>query len=204
MLRKGLFAAGLLLAATLAGGLVGCGPSAPPPPNMTDITGIMPPLVLSMQRAEDGKQVTAKTYRGKVSVLYFGYTHCPDVCPMTLSNLSAALETLGDAAKDVRVLFVTVDPARDTLPVMKDYATAFAPQVEGLRGTDNQIAGLARRYRVAHSATPATDTAPYEVTHSNSVFFFDGEGRARYVTMQTGDPAALVKALQYLVHSARP
>lgn len=198
MLRNGLFAAGLILAFVGAG----CKPAAPPP-NMTDIRGIMPALSFSMIRANDGVPVTANNYRGKVSVLYFGYTHCPDVCPMTLSNLSTALAALGGTAKDVRVLFVTVDPARDTLAVMKDYAAAFAPQVDGLRGTENQIAGLARRYRVAHSATPATATTPYEVTHSNSVFFFDARGRARYVTMQTDDSAALAKALRYLADSGR-
>ena len=197
-MRKVFFAAGLMLAFAVAG----CKPAAPPP-NMTDIRGIMPALTFSMTRANDGVAVSANAYRGKVTVLYFGYAHCPDVCPMTLSNLSAALATLGDTAKDVRVLFVTVDPARDTLAVMKDYVAAFAPQVDGLRGSENQIARLARRYRVAHSATPATATTPYEVTHSNSVFFFDAQGRARYVTMQTDDSAALVKALRYLAGSGR-
>ena len=88
--------------------------------------------------------VTAQTYRGKVVVLYFGYTNCPDICPTTLANLTDMLGRV--KSPDVQILFVTVDPARDTLPVLRDYAKAFSPQVEGLRGTDNQLATLARAY----------------------------------------------------------
>ncbi len=107
----------------------------------------------------------------------------------------------GDADK-VRVLFVSVDPDRDTLPVLKSYVNAFAPQIDGLRGSANEIARLARRYRVAYSVTPASATQSYEVTHSNSVFFFDAKGRARFVTMHTDDQTALVKTLRYLIDSA--
>lgn len=195
MLRFWKRAAGSLLALVL----FACGQSAPPP-EMTDIKGIMPGLSISMTRANDGKAVTAKDYRGKIAVLYFGYTHCPDVCPTTLSNLSLALNALGDDAKHVRVLFVSVDPDRDTLPVLKSYAEAFAPEIDGLRGTANQIADLARRYRIAYSVTPASATHAYEVTHSNSIFFFDGEGRARFVTMHSDDQAALLKAFRYLLN----
>lgn len=169
---------------------------------MTDIKGIMPALALSMTRANDGAAVSARDYRGKVSVVYFGYTHCPDVCPTTLSNLSLALGAMGGDAQKVRVLFVSVDPDRDTLPVLKSYVAAFAPQIDGLHGTANSIAALARRYRVAYSVTPASATQSYEVMHSNSVFFFDAEGRARFVTMHTEDQGALVKTLRYLIDSA--
>jgi protein SCO1/2 len=194
MLRFRQRAAGFLLALALSA----CGQSAPPP-DMTDIEGIMPALSISMTRANDAKPVTADDYRGKIAVLYFGYTHCPDVCPTTLSDLSLALKALGNDAKKVRVLFVSVDPVRDTLPVLKSYVEAFAPEVDGLRGTANQVADLARRYRVAYSVTPASATQAYEVTHSNSIFFFDSEGRARFVTMKSGDQAALAKAFRYLL-----
>jgi protein SCO1/2 len=195
MLRFWRHAAGCLIALAISA----CGQSAPPP-DMTDIKGIMPALSISMTRANDGKAVTADDYRGKIAVLYFGYTHCPDVCPTTLSNLSIALKALGDDATKIRVLFVSVDPDRDTLPVLKDYVNAFAPEVDGLRGTKNRIADLARRYRVAYSVTPASATQGYEVTHSNSVFFFDGDGRARFVTMHSDDQAALLKAFHYLLN----
>ncbi len=122
---------------------------------VTDISGVMPDLSFAMTRANDSAPVTAQSYHGKAVVLYFGYTHCPDECPETLANLALVMKALGPRAKDVRVLFVTVDPVRDTLPVLKTYVNAFAPQIDGLRGTDNAIARLAQRYRVLYSVTPA-------------------------------------------------
>ncbi|HVP83150.1 MAG TPA: SCO family protein [Rhizomicrobium sp.] len=169
---------------------------------MTDIKGIMPSLQFMLHRANDDAPVTERSYRGEIAVLYFGYTHCPDVCPTTLSNLSVALNAMGDEAKKVRVLFVSVDPNRDTIPVLKAYVNAFAPEVDGLRGTPNQVADLARRYRVAFSVTPETPGQPYEVTHSNGVYFFDGKGKARFVTMDTTNKDALVQTIRYLIDSA--
>jgi protein SCO1/2 len=164
----------------------------------TDISGVMPPLSFSMVRANDGAPANAASYRGKIVLLYFGYTHCPDECPTTLANLAVALRRLGPAADNVRVLFVTVDPARDTLPVLKKYVNAFAPQIDGLRGTDNAIAALARRYRVLYAVTPATRDRAYDVTHSDSLFMFDNSGHARLVTMSTQDTGALATEIRSL------
>ncbi|HZZ59743.1 MAG TPA: SCO family protein [Roseiarcus sp.] len=145
----------------------------------TVISGSSPPLEFSMTRASDGKPVTEADYRGQVVMLYFGYTFCPDVCPTTLSNVSRILDRLGPEARQVRVLFVTVDPNRDTLPVLKDYVKNFAPEIEGLRGAPDQLAALARRYRVVYSVTPETKDQPYEVTHSSAIYVFDKSGAAR-------------------------
>jgi protein SCO1/2 len=147
--------------------------------NSTDMTGALPALDFTMTRASDGKTVTSADFRGKVVVLYFGYTYCPDVCPTTLLEISTMLKALGKQADDVRVLFVTVDPDRDTLPVLKSYAAAFAPQVVGLRGTPDQLATLAKRYRVAYSVQPARDGQPAEVSHSSAVYVFDRNGAIR-------------------------
>ena len=117
--------------------------------NGTDISGAMPALDFRMTRANDSASVSGADYRGKIAILYFGYTNCPDVCPTTLADLSDAVAKLGDGAKDVRILFVTVDPGRDTQGRLKGYVETFGPQVDGLRGTDNAIASLARRYRVS-------------------------------------------------------
>ena len=165
----------------------------------TDITGAMPALDFSMTRANDGKAVSAADYRGKVVILYFGYTHCPDICPTTLANLSEAFGKLGGRAGDVRVLFVTVDPNRDALALMKGYVNSFAPQIDGLRGTPDQLTALARRYRVAYSVTPESPGHPYEVMHSNAVFFFDRSGRARLVATATDNNAALTADLTRLL-----
>jgi protein SCO1/2 len=148
---------------------------------ITDITGAMPPLAFAMTRANDGADVTAANYRGRVTILYFGYTNCPDECPTTLANLAVVLQGLGTQALDVRVLFVTVDPDRDSPAALKAYVAAFAPQIDGLRGNADDVARLARSYRVTYLVTPASPGHAYEVMHSASVFFFDRDGRARYV-----------------------
>jgi protein SCO1 len=136
----------------------------------------LPPLAFTMTRASDDKTVTAADYRGKVIMLYFGYTFCPDICPTTLLNISTILKSLGKEANHIRVLFVTVDPHRDTMPVLKRYTEAFAPQVVGLRGTSQQIAALARRYHASYSVSSTHDGKPYEVTHSAAIYVFDTRG----------------------------
>ncbi len=166
-------------------------------PGVSDVTGAMPALAFSMTRANDNAGVTAADYRGKAVVLYFGYTNCPDECPATLANLSAVLKRLGPHAKDVRVLFVTVDPARDTVPALAKYVAAFAPEIAGLRGTPDAIDQLTRRYRVLYSVKPAP--AGEEVMHSDAVFLFDRDGRAKEVMLSTDDTKAVAGDIQALL-----
>ncbi len=146
-----------------------------------DVSGSLPALAFTMTRASDGQHVTQADYRGKIVLLYFGYTNCPDVCPETLSNLAQVLTRIGPDAQQVRVLFVTVDPNRDTPPVLAAYVKNFAPEIEGLRGTADQLAALGRRYRVVYSVTPATKDHPYEVTHSSAIYVFGAAGAARLI-----------------------
>ena len=175
--------------ALVAGLLTGCGDSGEPW-HATDMKGTMPDLSLTMTRASDGKEVTAEDFKGKVTLLYFGYTFCPDVCPTTLANIGVILRKLGPDADHVRALFVTVDPDRDTLPVLKSYVKLFAPQVVGLRGNPDQLAALARRYRVSYSVTPKSGGEPYEVTHSSAVYVFDQTGALRLLisSLSTSKP----------------
>jgi len=177
--------AALLLAFLLAG-------CSKPSWHMTDIADGMPRL--SFHMSEDGRPVTAQDFRSKVVALYFGYSHCPDVCPATLANLAQMAEKV--RSPDVAILFVTVDPDRDTDQVLTDYAKAFSPQVVGLRGSANELAGLARRYRVAYTVTKGP---PYQVMHSNAVFFFDRDGRARLVTTDTTDTDAMAEDVKRLL-----
>lgn len=172
--RRGFVAAA---AGALCGALLLATPAAAW--NSTDLSGAFAPLSFTMTRATDGKTVTAADFKGKIVLLYFGYTFCPDVCPATLLNISNMLKELGPKANDVRVLFVTVDPNRDTLPVLKQYTDAFAPQVIGLRGTPSELADLAKRYRVSYSVHPAADGHPYEVTHGAAVYVFGRRGSAK-------------------------
>lgn len=149
--------------------------------NSTDMTGVMPRLDFIMTRASDGKRVSAADYKGKIVLLDFGYTSCPDVCPTTLLNITDLLKSLGKRANDVRVLFVTVDPNRDSLDVLKQYTSAFAPQIDALRGTPDELATLAKRYRVSYSVTPAKDGHPYEVTHGAAVYAFNRDGDIKLI-----------------------
>ena len=161
-----------------------------------------------MIRASDGKQVTQTDYRGRVVLLYFGYTFCPDVCPTTLSNIAEILTRLGPRAQHIRVLFVTVDPNRDTPAVLAAYVRNFGSQVEGLRGTPDQLAALARRYRVVYSVTPATEDRPYEVTHSSGIYAFDSSGAARLIIASlastTPDIVGTAADLKRLADEAHP
>jgi protein SCO1/2 len=160
-----------------------------------DVSASSPSLAFTMTRATDGKQVTQVDYRGRVVLLYLGYTFCPDVCPTTLSNIADALKQLGPEASAVRVLFVTVDPGRDTLPVLAQYAANFAPEVESLRGTPDQLAALARRYRLVYSVTPGTREHPYEVTHSSAIYVFDRSGAARLLVSSLGSATPDIEGL---------
>jgi protein SCO1 len=181
--------------------LAGCG--AAPTWHAVDVSGSLPPLSFTMTRSEDGKQVTQADYRGKIVLLYFGYTNCPDVCPATLSEVNDILSRLGPEARDVRMLFVTVDPKRDTAPVLAAYVKNFGSEIDGLRGSPDQLAALARRYRVEYSATPAQGNTPYEVTHSSAIFVFDRSGAARLIVASlsstTPDLAGTTADLKRLV-----
>lgn len=168
----------LVLAALAATALASCHPASRPW-HGTDVSGSTPDLSFDLTRATDGKNVTQSDYRGKIVLIYFGYTYCPDVCPMTLSHLAQALQKAKGAAENVRVLFVTVDPGRDDLNTLKDYTANFGPEFVGMRGTPDELATLAKRYRIAYSVHPDPDPTKYVVTHSSAIYAFDRGGKAR-------------------------
>lgn len=187
-LRRGVL--GLLgLSLGLSLGLAGCG-SAGPPFALQDVTGLLPSLEFRLTD-QDNRAVTADDYRGNVVMLYFGYTHCPDVCPTTLATIATAIRSLGPQAAKVRVLFVTVDPKRDTTAVLKNYVGFFGPQFVGLRGDGDALTALSKRYRVAYHLEPPDRNGDYTVDHSSAIFIFDGTGRARLLGSE-GDGAAKI------------
>ena len=144
-----------------------------------DVTGTSPSLDLTMQATPEARTVTQGDYRGFVTMLYFGYTFCPDVCPLTMQNVASALTKTGNAARHIRFLFVTVDPNRDTIPLLKNYVGLFGPDFIGLRGDPDQLARLTKRFRIAYSVTPSTDPKQYQVTHSSVIYVLDQQGNAR-------------------------
>jgi protein SCO1/2 len=145
----------------------------------------------------DGKPVTDRTWRGKYMLVYFGYTFCPDVCPTTLSAVADALDKLGPKAARIQTLFITVDPKRDTPPVVKQYAAAFSPEMIGLTGSAAQIAAVAKAYRVyyaEHRTGPGPDD--YSMDHSSVLYLMGPDGRflAPVRADQTGAEIAAVLA----------
>lgn len=125
----------------------------------------------------DGKRVTDKDFRGKYILVYFGYTFCPDVCPTTLNAVADAVDRLGPNASRLQPLFITVDPKRDTPAVVKQYASAFGSKIEGLTGTPDQIAQVAREYRVYY-AEHRTGPGPndYSMDHSSVLYLMSPTG----------------------------
>lgn len=195
--RHALPALWLLLAAGL---LAGCQRQAPVQWQLTSIRGHMPDLAFQLTD-DSGKAVTAADYKGKVALLYFGYTHCPDVCPLTLAHLHAVLQKLGKPADDVRILFVSVDPARDTPPVLHDYVRAFDARAVGLTGPARDIEALVKRYRASFTREPDKHDSGYEVSHSSAIYFFDRAGKARLLATPADTQDQLVHDLRLLVES---
>lgn len=179
-------------------GLAAC--SQQQPWSLRDISDLIPPLEFNLTN-ESGLAVNASNYRGKVVLLYFGYTHCPDVCPTTLGTLALALHDLGPDADKIRVLFVTVDPARDSTAILKQYVIAFGPEFVGLRGSDDELEGLAKRYRVAYTREKPDTKGDYTITHSSAVFIFDANGKARLLAGSTDKANAIAQDLRRLIVS---
>ena len=153
-----------------------------PPPKFqsTDITGGTFSAEFNMPD-QTGVPRSMNDFKGKVVAMFFGFTNCPDVCPMTLSELKSARELLGPAAgKDVQVVFVTLDPERDTPQLLTAYLQAFDPSFLGLRGTPEEIKALTKQLRVFYQRSGTKD-GNYSVDHSTPTYLFDREGRIRLV-----------------------
>jgi protein SCO1 len=125
---------------------------------------------------QDGRVVTEQDFAGRLMLVYFGYTFCPDVCPTSLQTMSVALEELGEDAEDVAFVFVTLDPQRDTVAQMKDYVSLFEPGPVGLTGTAEQVEAAAKEYRVYYRLHDEGGGQDYLVDHSSFVYLMDREG----------------------------
>jgi protein SCO1/2 len=125
---------------------------------------------------QDGKAVTDQDFKGKPLLVFFGFTHCPDVCPTTLFEVSEVLRTLGSDADKVAALFITVDPERDTPSSMKDYLSSFDPHLRGLSGDANSLAAVAKEYRVYYKKVPL-ENGDYTMDHTALVYLMDKNGR---------------------------
>jgi protein SCO1 len=168
----------LLLAALLAA----CSPEAPKF-RSTDITGADFGKELALT-GHDGKPRTLADFRGKAVVLFFGYTHCPDICPTTLADMAGVMKKLGKDAARVQVLFVTVDPERDTAAVLSQYVPAFDPGFLGLYGDLAATQRAAKEFKIFYEKRPGSAPGAYTVDHSAQSYVFDPQGRLRLFVRQ--------------------
>lgn len=167
----------------LAGGTLVAGWWQVDGPGATEVIG-QRPLPLSQMEFEltnhKGDAVGPETLIGRPSMVFFGFTYCPDVCPTTLSDISGWLDDMGEEAADMNVVFITVDPERDTVAAMADYVSYFHPAVRGWTGTEDEITRAAEGFRATYTKVP-TDDGDYTMNHTASVFLFAASGR--FVTM---------------------
>lgn len=149
----------------------------------------------------DGVVRTLANFRGKVVVMFFGYTDCPDFCPTTLAEIHRAMRILGPQADKVQVLFVTVDPARDTALILKQYAPAFDPRFLGLRPKDDtDLAKLAKDFKIYYKKVPGTTPGSYTMDHTAGSYAFDPEGQLRLYINHANGPDALAHDLKALLN----
>lgn len=186
----------------LAGGmlalaLAGCGKPKPAFKG-ADITGTH--LGRDMAMVDSSGQVrTLADYKGKVAVLYFGYTHCPDVCPTTLAELAQVMRLLKDDAKKVQVIMITVDPERDTPALIDKYAKAFYPTFIGLSGTAAQLEKTAKSFKVYYAKEPGATPDNYAMGHASSIYIVDRQGQARVLLDSTAPAADIAHDIRQLL-----
>lgn len=163
-----------------------------------DITGV--PYASGFDLTDfDGKRRTLADFAGKVVVMYFGYTQCPDVCPAAMQVVASALDDLGDKARDVQFLFVTVDPQRDTPEILKAYVTHFNPTFLALTGTPQQIERTARDFKVYYKKIPGRTPGSYTMDHTAAFYLFDPKGRIRVFEREGVEPKPLAEDLRALI-----
>ena len=168
--------------------------------NAVDITGADYAKGFTLADA-DGRQRTLADFKGKVVVMFFGYAQCPDVCPTTMTEMAQVKQQLGSDGDKLQVLFVTVDPERDTPAVMKAYMGAFDPAFVALIPTPEQLAALAKDYKVYYKKVDGKTPSSYSMDHSAASFVYDTEGRLRLYARYGAGVPAMVSDLRALLKS---
>jgi protein SCO1/2 len=184
-----------LLALPLA--LVACGQTAATPEPPLAGARIGGPFALVNQ---DGRNVSDRDFAGRYRVMYFGYTYCPDVCPVDLQKLMAGYRQLEKSdpqlAAKIAPIFVSIDPDRDTPPVLKQYVAAFHPKLTGLTGTPAQIAQVAKEYAIIYSKEQKAGASDYLMNHSRVAYLFGPKGEPVALIPQDGTPQAIAAELK--------
>ena len=188
-----------LAATLLALFIAACGP-ATPQFQLTDVTGASFGRELNLTD-HNGKPRTLADFRGKVVTVFFGFTHCPDVCPTTLAAMAQVMKELGPDANKLQVLFVTVDPDRDTRQVLAQYVPAFHPSFLGLYGDAEATARAAKEFKIYYHKQ-AGKGGSYNVDHSAGTYILDREGRLRLYAQYGQDTSAILHDVRLLLQDS--
>ena len=183
-------------------GLGGRGGAAKPAFKGIDITGAEYGRELSLTDP-DGRRRTLADFKGKVTVLFFGYTQCPDVCPTTMAELAEVKRSLGTEGERVQGVFVTIDPERDTPELLKAYVSNFDPSFVALRGNADETKAAAREFKVFYAKVPGRTEGSYTMDHTAGSYVFDTQGRLRLFTRYGSGAQALADDLKLLLAEDR-
>jgi protein SCO1/2 len=164
----------------------------------TDLTGLSYAEGFSLND-HTGKPVTLESYKGKAVVVFFGYTQCPDVCPTTMAEMAGVMKELGPQADQVQVLFITLDPARDTKELLAQYAPTFDPRFIGLYGTPEQTAAVAKEFKVIYNKVEGKTPDSYTIDHTAGSYVFDKNGKIRLFLRHGQGPAPIAHDLKLLL-----
>jgi protein SCO1/2 len=171
--------------------------------HLEQITGHLPELNFSLT-SDRGRPVTAKTYEGHVLLMYFGFTNCDAECPVSMARLARVTQLLGNDAEGMRILFVTLDPERDTPQVLHRYVTQFDPvHAVGLTGSKDDIESLTKQYRAAYRPR-STIAESRDITHGDAIYIFDSQGQARLLATSADSDENLEQDLRRLLASQKP
>ena len=177
------------------------GLGAQPTFHSTDITGATFARHLELPDAS-GKQRSLADWKGKVTVVFFGYTQCPDVCPTTMAELAQIRKSLGADGDRLQTVFVTIDPERDTPEVLTAYVANFGPGVVALRGTAEQTTAAAKEFKIFFAKSPGKTPGSYTMDHSAASFVFDTAGKPRLYVPYGGDAKAFAADIKQLAAAA--
>ncbi|NBB92644.1 MAG: SCO family protein [Gammaproteobacteria bacterium] len=186
----------IALIAALLLGLTACGDESW---HGKSIEGLMPELEFELT-AESGETVTESVFAGRPVALYFGFTHCPDICPTTLARLVAAARRLPEPLREeLQLAFVSVDPQRDGPRQLSDYTDAFSDRMVGLTGSQRQLKAFTRRYRTTYGYEEERSDGSYNVSHSSAIFVFDASGEPRLMLLDSLGVAEIAADLERLL-----
>jgi protein SCO1/2 len=190
----------VFVAATLALSVTACDklPGKQASFQNTDVTGLDYAKGFALTD-HTGKPRTLADYKGKVVVVFFGYTQCPDVCPTTMAEMASVMQKLGTQADQVQVLFITLDPERDTPQLLASYVPAFDKRFVGLYGTPEQTAKTAKEFKVFYSKVPGKEPGSYTIDHTAGSYVFDKDGRLRLFIRHGGGADAIVHDVRQLL-----